>query len=56
VQGWIDEVDRKVSITWVQPRVLSRGQVGELGSRLEGWNEKLHRVEGRIAPELVVQA
>ncbi|ETW79696.1 hypothetical protein HETIRDRAFT_322407 [Heterobasidion irregulare TC 32-1] len=54
VRGSIDQVDAKASISWVQPRVLSRGQIGELAGRLEGWNGKLHGVETRIAPELLV--
>ena len=54
VRGSIDQVDAKASISWVQPRVLSRAQIGELAGRLEGWNGKLHGVETRMAPELLV--
>jgi 26S proteasome regulatory subunit N9 len=56
IQGSIDQVDQKAVITWVQPRVLSRQQVGALADRLKEWNARLHGVEGRIAPELLVTA
>ncbi|KAA1466869.1 hypothetical protein DENSPDRAFT_831776 [Dentipellis sp. KUC8613] len=56
IRGSIDQVDQKASISWVQPRVLSRPQIGELAQRLQAWNEKLHGVEDRIAPELLSTA
>ena len=54
IRGSIDQVDQKAVITWVQPRVLSRGQIGKLAERLEAWNRKLDGVAERIAPELLV--
>jgi 26S proteasome regulatory subunit N9 len=48
-------VDQKALITWVQPRVLSREQIGGLATRLEEWVDKLKKVEERIAPEVLVQ-
>lgn len=56
IRGSIDQVDGKASISWVQPRVLSREQIGMLAKRLQVWNEKLHGVEERIAPELLASA
>ncbi|KAI0053498.1 hypothetical protein FA95DRAFT_1481942 [Auriscalpium vulgare] len=56
IRGSIDEVDQKAAITWVQPRVLSRTQIGQLADRLREWNDKLHRVEQRIAPEVLVSS
>ena len=56
IRGSIDQVDGKASINWVQPRVLSREQIGSLAKRLQVWNDKLHGVEERIAPELLVSA
>jgi 26S proteasome regulatory subunit N9 len=58
VQGTLDEVDQKAHITWVQPRVLSREQIGGLAQRLDDWVKKLKKVEQNITsnPELVVTA
>ncbi|KAI5993264.1 hypothetical protein EDD15DRAFT_2267270 [Pisolithus albus] len=56
IRGSMDQVDQKAHITWVQPRVLSRGQIGELATRLGAWMEKLGDVEKRIAPEVSVSA
>lgn len=52
IKGSLDQVDEKVIITWVQPRVLSRDQIGGLASRLDEWVNKLNIVEQRIAPEV----
>ncbi|KAI0270670.1 hypothetical protein BC834DRAFT_1011448 [Gloeopeniophorella convolvens] len=56
IRGSIDQVDQKAVISWVQPRVLSRGQIGKLAERLEAWNRKLDGVAERIAPELLVSS
>lgn len=37
VKGFIDEIDQKVSLTWVQPRVLDLQQVSTMQKRLEQW-------------------
>nr|XP_006628578.2 PREDICTED: 26S proteasome non-ATPase regulatory subunit 13-like isoform X2 [Lepisosteus oculatus] len=37
VKGSIDEVDRKVHLTWVQPRVMDLKQISEMKDRLENW-------------------
>lgn len=50
----MDQVDEKAQITWVQPRVLSRTQIGDLAKRLDAWVGKLNKVEQRIAPEVLV--
>ncbi|KAF9007151.1 hypothetical protein BDQ17DRAFT_261810 [Cyathus striatus] len=52
IRGSLDQVDQKASITWVQPRVLSREQIGGIASRLEEWIGKLNKVEQRVAPEV----
>ncbi|OCH87179.1 PCI-domain-containing protein [Obba rivulosa] len=54
IRGSLDEVDKQAHITWVQPRVLSLEQIGQLAQRLTAWGEKLHKVEERIAPEVLV--
>lgn len=56
IKGSLDQVDQKAQITWVQPRVLSRDQIGQLAQRLATWNAKLHQVEERIAPEVLVNS
>lgn len=55
IRGSLDQVDGKALITWVQPRVLSREQIGALAKRLEEWVDKLNKVEERIAPEVLAQ-
>ncbi|XP_077999881.1 26S proteasome non-ATPase regulatory subunit 13-like [Glandiceps talaboti] len=37
VKGSIDEVDKKVHMTWVQPRVLDLQQIASMQQRLEHW-------------------
>lgn len=56
IRGSLDQVDQKAQITWVQPRVLSTEQIGQLADRLAAWGSRLHKVEERIAPEVVVNA
>jgi 26S proteasome regulatory subunit N9 len=53
IRGSLDQVDQTAHISWVQPRVLSREQIGGLSSRLKEWVEKLGKVEERIAPEVL---
>ena len=53
IRGSLDQVDQRAQITWVQPRVLSREQIGGLAHRLTTWTEKLSSVEKRIAPEVL---
>ena len=53
IRGSLDQVDEKAQITWVQPRVLSREQIGGLAKRLDDWVNKLNRVEQKIAPEVL---
>jgi 26S proteasome regulatory subunit N9 len=40
LKGTMDEVDGIVNITWVQPRVLDKDQVGLLCKQLESWTER----------------
>ncbi|KAK0216544.1 hypothetical protein EDD85DRAFT_894700 [Armillaria nabsnona] len=54
IRGSLDQVDQKARITWVQPRVLSREQIGGVAKRLEEWVNKLSAVEQRIAPEVMI--
>jgi 26S proteasome regulatory subunit N9 len=52
IRGSIDQVDETAQITWVQPRVLSRQQIGVLADRLTAWCDRLKKVEQQIAPEI----
>jgi len=56
IRGSLDQVDQKAQITWVQPRVLSKEQIGGLAKRLEEWVSKLNTVEQKIAPEVLASA
>lgn len=42
IKGFIDEVERKVTITWVKPRVLDLKQIGKMKDRVEDWVKKVH--------------
>jgi len=44
-------VDELAQITWVQPRVLDKEQIGVLAKRLDVWVNKLNTVEKRIESE-----
>ena len=44
VRGSIDEVERVVNITWVQPRVLDRGQIKSMQERLVEWGSRVKDV------------
>ncbi|KAI1847708.1 hypothetical protein JX265_009137 [Neoarthrinium moseri] len=44
VRGTIDEVDKLVNFTWVQPRVLDMTQVASLGARLGEWGENVNKL------------
>eukprot|EP01034_Spumella_vulgaris_P025551 gene25551-32021_t len=41
IRGTIDEVEAKVSVTWVQPRVLDKRQLALLGNQLDGWTDRV---------------
>jgi len=54
IEGIIDQVESKVIITWVQPRVLLRSQIAELTGRLDNWIEKVSGVEASLREEISV--
>ncbi|KAF8624294.1 hypothetical protein AX15_005927 [Amanita polypyramis BW_CC] len=56
IRGSLDEVAQAAQITWVQPRVLSREQIGGLAGRLGEWVGRLGGVEGRIAGEVAASS
>jgi len=45
VKGFIDEVDKKVLIYWVQPRVLDRDQIGNMAQRFAEWSSNVKNIE-----------
>lgn len=48
IKGHIDEVAKKVHMTWVQPRVLDRTQIGGMISRLDIWKKEIQSVESMV--------
>jgi 26S proteasome regulatory subunit N9 len=48
IKGHIDEVAKKVHMTWVQPRVLDRAQIGGMISRLDVWKKEIQSVEHMV--------
>ena len=58
VRGTIDQVDGVAILTWVQPRVLSREQVGTMAERFKAWTATVDATAAAMearAPELFVQ-
>lgn len=45
VKGSIDQVDGKVHLTWVQPRVLDTQQVAVMKDKLQEWCTDVHSME-----------
>ncbi|GAB6019484.1 26S proteasome non-ATPase regulatory subunit 13 [Chamberlinius hualienensis] len=45
VKGFIDQVDRKVHMHWVQPRVLDRTQIAVMQQQLEKWCSDVSKLE-----------
>jgi len=48
VKGVIDEVDERVHMTWVQPRVLNNEQIGRMRDRLACWVKEVTETESLI--------
>lgn len=56
IKGSIDEPKQIAQITWVQPRVLSREQIGQLAKNIAVWVDKIGQVEKNFAPDLLVRS
>ncbi|KAJ3086260.1 26S proteasome regulatory subunit [Quaeritorhiza haematococci] len=41
IRGKIDEIEGVVQVSWVQPRVLDKNQIGTIRDRLAGWSSKV---------------
>lgn len=55
VKGAMDEVDRLVHISWVQPRVLDDQQMANLKERLGEWRGRVEEAHAYVedqTPEL----
>jgi len=48
VKGSIDQVDRTVNLTWVQPRVLDKDQLKTLMSKISNLNTSIRSMENMI--------
>jgi len=48
VRGTIDEVDSKVHLSWVQPRVLDKKQISTMRSRLDVWCREVQTMENLL--------
>lgn len=45
VRGTVDEVDQRVHLTWVQPRVLDKTQIATLRTKLDTWCRDISSME-----------
>lgn len=48
VKGLIDQVDQTVHMSWVQPRVLDKDQIGTMADRLHLWCNQVSSMEGLV--------
>lgn len=48
VKGSIDQIDRKVFVVWVQPRVLDLNQIKMMRSRLDVWSAEVNKIIGQV--------
>jgi 26S proteasome regulatory subunit N9 len=40
IKGRIDQVEEKVTVEWIQPRILNLSQIGRLRARVGEWKER----------------
>lgn len=45
VKGTINEVDKKINLTWVQPRVLDKKQIQGLRDKIDLWCKEVRTIE-----------
>lgn len=48
VKGSIDQIDNRIFISWVQPRVLDINQIKTMRSRIDGWSSEVNKMIGQI--------
>ncbi|KAI7868022.1 hypothetical protein BDF14DRAFT_1725421 [Spinellus fusiger] len=51
IRGSIDQVDQKVTVTWVQPRVLEKDQIDGMRRRLEDWDGQVKKISGFLSEQ-----
>jgi len=51
IRGSIDQVDGAVCVTWVQPRVLDKGQITAMGARLESWLTEVEKMQQMMSTQ-----
>jgi 26S proteasome regulatory subunit N9 len=44
IKGYIDQTDRKLYVTWIQPKYLGKEKMGVLKDRLNVWIERAEKV------------
>lgn len=53
IRGSIDEVDRRVHVTWVQPRVLDRDQIAAMKRKMDSWSDDVSKIEQLVEKKAV---
>ncbi|CAH8618212.1 unnamed protein product [Schistosoma rodhaini] len=48
IKGRIDEVNQCVSLTWLQPRVLDKEQIGSMCTRLKEWSSTVENMKNLV--------
>eukprot|EP00466_Bigelowiella_natans_P000412 jgi/Bigna1/51516/estExt_Genewise1Plus.C_10293 len=48
LKGIVDQVAQSVNIKWVQPRVLTKGQIKNMGDRLKVWTAELSKATAHV--------
>ncbi len=48
IKGYVDEVENKVVINWVQPKYLDREKISVLNDRIDLWISKANKVLGNF--------
>lgn len=48
VKGSIDQIDKRIFISWVQPRVLDISQIKSMRSRLDAWSTEVNKMIGMV--------
>lgn len=44
LQGFIDQVDETVTVTWLQPRVMNKEQIATMKGKLEHWDTEVEQL------------